>query len=320
MSASKAFQIIGADGVDRDKLRVYDHGVVQTVMASKPDWACGHVLPGAIAVAAPSVRSLLHHVLEQMPTPQKSKSSSEHGSGSFYHFDTYDECLDAYMNHPNKIAQFRPSGDSLQSPNNIGQDIEYAVTGDILDIGRFLTDDPEQWGSMFMGNEIGLYATILVNISVVWSTEAEVIAEHGRRVVRLVDWLENQRIRTEVRGIDINECSAVEIVAKRFEDPLDLNAIAVMSHPDFLRRVGFRIAEYSDTHRSSYGTAVSFARGSLKIPPIPDARQLLIYTEVPDSMREVEANFDYAEKELHDIVESGFSPVEQRTIIAQPER
>lgn len=305
MQGAKAFTMLKEGGVNDVKTNA-KHGVVTAHLKTTPEWAM-YSRENALAISAQSVRSLLHWMQEEMPEPRREGSSSRSGRerGDFYHTKSYEEMMDLFLQRPYEIAQFQEINLDLHSPSAIGNDIEYDVYGDILDIGRFLEDQPEHWGRMMMGNEKGFYATILINCSVVYYIDAELIAHRGQRVVALVDWLESQNIRTEVKAMEHTECGHVEVTVKRFEDPLDLNPIAVVGHPDFLRRTIFRINEYSPTWQSGYGTSTNMREGRMRKPEIEDARNIIIFSEIADEKEELDQAFDSVQREIAEIIESG---------------
>lgn len=61
-------------------------------------------------------------------------------------------------------------------------------------------------------------------------------------------------------GAESSECNHTEVVLKRHDEPLTISDLAVVTHPEFLRRVIFRIIEQSKTFSYGYGSAVMFGQ------------------------------------------------------------
>lgn len=198
------------------------------------------------------LHAFLGFVQNELPTAQFEKHSLkfEHG---FNFFDNYDTAMSVYLKSPQDVRHFDEKDEQIDGGETAGKEVVYDVTGDFLDIGRFIEGDPDNFGSMTAGNPRGRRVNILINLS--WSARVTdgVINARCSRIARLIDWLESQQIRTRVTAIESTACNHVEITVKDFDDVLDLNDIAVVSHSDFLRRPLFRFKEWSNTVTYGYG-------------------------------------------------------------------
>jgi hypothetical protein len=218
----------------------------------------GKTEKGALAIYAPNLNSFLNHVKVAYPEPNRDgHSSSPKGSGSFYSFDSYEQAQDVYLNRPWEVVKFQEIDHTLVSPENEGGDVYFDVTGDYLDVGRFLDGEPEHFGNAYLGNPRGLFITIYASTLSVWHISEQALQRKQQRITALIDWLESQQIRTRLVAINDNSCGDFEVVLKEFHESLNLNPIAVTFHPDYLRRIVFRAMEHSSTWSGGYGSSVS---------------------------------------------------------------
>lgn len=204
-------------------------------------------------------------------TPQKSKSSDKKGrEDGFYTFKSLSEAIDVYENKPDTIRQFSINDDRLERPDSPGKDVSYDVTGDFLDIDRYLTGEPEMFGNAVMGNPKNIFCTINVLTSFVWYTTNEYQLVKQKRILRLVDWLESQGVRCQIIAQDDSDVSFISTVVKEYQDPFNLNDLAVVCHPDWLRRVEFLVMEQSKTWEHGYGNSQTYDRRMLAYKPNPE--------------------------------------------------
>jgi hypothetical protein len=205
------------------------------------------------------VRSFLNYLKENIPKPPAHYSSSEDGGRSdFQVFKTYQEALDTYLNNPSSLVRFDEIEEVLQSFDEIGKDVEYAITGDFIDIARYMEGIPEVFGSLHNGNVRRYRANITINISWVYSVIPQTVNKRLQKILSLVDWLEINNIRCSITAVSSHQCSHVEINVKDYDETLDLRELATVSHSDFLRRMIFRFSEASDTIDGGYGGAYDF--------------------------------------------------------------
>ena len=260
----------------------------------------------AIAVRCESLNAFFTLLEEDMPTAQKGGESDgkKGGYSDFYTLNSYKEALETYRDAPHKVRNFTPKDDHLKAPEGIGTDIFYDVTGDFIDMGRHLEGAPEEFGNMFMGNPYTLFATVVVNLSATWNFTEEAVRIRGERLVRLIDWLESQHIRTNIIGFHSNQCDHLEIVVKRHNEPLNVDAVAAIGHTDFLRRLIFRVIEYSPTFEYGYGTATQMADGRLDMPQI-EYNGMLIFSETHKDIVKIHKNFDEVETKIDTMLQAG---------------
>ncbi len=203
------------------------------------------------------INALLDYQAAHQAVAKQGKSSD--GTGSFYHFKSYAEAVDIYRHKPSEITTFDASDTKILGGTESGNRLIYDVTGDSLDIGRYLDGEPECYGSLSNGNPRGKRVHLLVNLS--WSARVDksVINYRSQRILRLVDWLESQGVRCMVTAINSSETCHMELTVKEYSEPLQITDLAIIAHSDFLRRVIFRFDEYSDTWRSGYGSSYTLS-------------------------------------------------------------
>lgn len=213
------------------------------------------------------VRTFLNFLQDEMSKPKNSGSSSKEGrDDSFNSFSSYDEMMDTYLNHPEKVLTFEEVDEgTIEVWDEIGTNISYDVTGDFVDIGRYMHGVPEVFGSMHDGNPRRYRANLVLNLSWWQGVDHETIDERLKHLVATADWLEINGVRTAITAVSSQECSHAEIVVKDFDEVLDLRELAVVSHSDFLRRAIFRFDEYSETWDYGYGNARVFSHTNLDL-------------------------------------------------------
>lgn len=213
---------------------------------------------GTLFFAADSVPSVFRAIESQGWTPKHAMASNLPGDGEFLIFDDLAHAHHVFLNEPWRIRQFSQKDDKIRAEDNPGNDVFFDVTGDYLDVGRYLEGEPENFGNSIMGNPNRVFADIMVNISAAKWTTAEYIIHKQKRILRLVDWLETYGIRTRVRASLTTDVASLLITIKEHHDPFDLNHLAVAMHPDFMRRTCLLIMEQSRRWEFGYGDAVKF--------------------------------------------------------------
>lgn len=210
--------------------------------------------------------TMLSFVEREMPTALEGKSSDKRDRDDFNAFNNYAEALETFRDHPEKVVEFDPSELRIKDDSEAGNTVDYDVVGDYIDMGRYLEGIPESWGSMHNGNARNRRVNIIINITQMWNIHHKDITHRGERILRLVDALEAGGVRTQIEGVESNECGHTEVILKRHEEPLTITDLAVVAHPEFLRRIIFRINEYSATWDWGYGSAVKLSDALNRAP------------------------------------------------------
>ena len=186
-------------------------------------------------------------------------SSHSKRGGSWTKFNTWDKGLYAMKKTPEVFRNFSESDLRLNDEENAGNDFEYGVSGDFLDIDRVLSGEPEAFGVMKDGTIISRFCQItIVGNHYSMTTQSE-IDEVAQGVLRLVDMLEQNNVRCEIGMVWSNDNSHLEILLKHYNDRLDINDIAVALSADFFRRLDLWWSEHSSTLDYGYGRAEMIA-------------------------------------------------------------
>lgn len=234
--------------------------------------------------------------------PQNGKSSDDRGSGDFHVFENLAAANDVFHNNPESIRQFSIHDEKLVTKDSPGKDVLFDVTGDYVDIDRYLEGIPENFGQAVLGNPKSVFATINILNSAVHWTSPEYMLHKQRRIMRLVDWLEQQDIRCQIVLTEDSEVCYTQIVVKEFGDHFDLNHLAVAMHPDFFRRTMFLIMEQSKTWTWGYGSAIDYDKRMLKYKPNPeDGLYVYVGGYIPfenNNLKKLDEAFDKIEESI----------------------
>lgn len=266
-----------------------------------------------------SVPDVFNTIRDMGWVPQNSKSSDRYEGSDFHTYKNLAEANDVFFNRPETIRQFSINDEKLVSRDSPGKDIQYDVTGDYVDIDRYLEGVPENFGQMIMGNPKSVFATINILNSAVHYTEPEYMLHKQKRIMRLVDWLEAQEIRCQIVLTEDSEVSYTQIVVKEFQDHFDLNHLAVGMHPDFFRRTMFLIMEQSKTWTYGYGSSIEYDKRMLKYRPNPeDGLYVYVGGYIPfdqgknHGIGELDKSFDLIEDNIQRMID------EERTFVDEP--
>lgn len=138
----------------------------------------------------------------------------------------------------------------------------YAIAGQSVDVGRFLSDDPECFRSRSYEEfkSPGRVITLVCSVAFSCSISAEVIMQRGAMICALVDTIEMSGSRVEVicnctvsYGSNNNDRAGkakskgwfeVEVLLKKAQQSLSMVDLAFcLAHPAMLRRMMFSVAE-----------------------------------------------------------------------------
>ena len=259
---------------------------------------------GALVMITDSVQAVFRSFKELNWTPQQGKASDNRGTNDYNKFNSLAEAIDTFTNNPRSVRTFKEEDIKLTAEEAIGKDVEFDVTGDYIDIGRFLEGQPESFGIAHNGNPSNLHATVLFNVSTPWYVSEDLLNHRAARMLRLVDWMESQGVRCQIRAFESTECAHMDIKVKGFEDAVDMNSLAVATHSDFLRRVSFLVAEQSKTWGSGYGNATSFTNRMMSNYVAEQENGLTVFiTEIGSiTTEDIDKNFDKLRDKIIELI------------------
>lgn len=213
-------------------------------------------------------------------------------------FSTYDECLNEIRNKPETFRHFTEADIRIREWEANGNDADFDVTGDFIDIGRALSGEPECFGTMRNGIQTKRFANIVVNGNHACRVDQDWIDHKAERVTRLVDFFEANNVRVNLTIVFSNNNSHLEIVVKQYNDVLDINDVAIALSADFFRRFEFHFSEHSKRHTSNYGRAENLHLQNIK----DDDVDLNILVNSDDRMHptlcDIDKAFDYVEQRI----------------------
>ena len=261
----------------------------------------------ALILTTDSVKAVFNAINQMKWKPAREESSNERGTrDGFYTFSSLQEAVDTYSTNPQSIRTFTEEAVKLTAEESIGKEVRFDVNGDYIDIGRFLDGEPECFGVAHQGNPTGLYTTIIMNLSAVAHVSADAMNHRQARILRLVDWMESQGVRCQIRGFISTACSHMDIRVKNFDESVDMNALAVVSHGDFLRRINFVVDENSDTWTWGYGSPrvfSSYMTRHYKADPA-DGLTVFIGDQSHSDKGDIDKAFDTLRDKITELIES----------------
>lgn len=247
--------------IPQDNLKVIDSGEGYTISeVSSTPRHLRYLEPGTLVTVFDGVDTALDFITEKMPEPKRGNSSVATGRDGFNAFATYDEAMTTFRSNPESITHFDPAEIRIKDESEAGSSVEYDVTGDFIDMGRYMEGIPESLGTMHNGNARNRRVNVIINLNQWAGIDHKAIAHRGERILRFIDALEGGGIRCQLVGIESSECDHVEVTIKKHDEPLTIADLAVITHPEFLRRAIFRIIEHSKTFSYNYGSARDFGR------------------------------------------------------------
>lgn len=196
-------------------------------------------------------------VSRNVPREQlKANSSHDTGRRDFFWTERYEDAqalaISGWADGTARVASQRDrfaafiSAAKAIKAKSFGWDVE----GQFVDVGRFLSGEPECFGTEFDNGESisGRVCSIRLNACVSGAISADTICARGVTVLVAVDLLEACGIRCEVTVSAATQTSALQldsnVVVKKAGDAVDLDKLSFcIAHPSFFRRFGFRFCE-----------------------------------------------------------------------------
>lgn len=230
----------------------------------------------------------------------RGRGMSEDYEPGFHTFQTWDEAVDTFRNHPERVVKFDPAELVIKDNSEAGQEVDYDVVGDYIDMGRHMEGIPESWGSMHNGNARNRRVNITVHSNYTGSTSQHIVKHRSERIIRLIDALEAGGVRTQLTVVWSNDCAHTEIIVKKHEETLNIADIAVVTNPDWHRRLQFRLVEHS---RDGFGYGMSNLFTDAVTPEMLEDEQLNSETGIfigntLYGIEQIDQRFDQLEKLL----------------------
>ncbi len=256
----------------------------------------------ALVVLSDGTSATMSYIQSDMPEAKQSRSSTKLPTSDWCDL-TYAQTLDIFTHNPSKVRNFTEKDAALTGGDAGGIRLQHDVTGDALDVGRYLDGEPECFASLDNGQPRAKRVHIIVNAGYIHNVQNKSILRRQKRLVRLIDWLESQNVRCQVTALSSSQTGHFEVIVKQYHDPLDLNDVAITMHTAWYRRLYFRFAEYSPTWQGGYGTPRSIDDALQSNPSLlhsDDANELVVYvgSDFADFQDEINPAFDTLETDI----------------------
>lgn len=193
------------------------------------------------AIVAPNIRAFVDYVSQHKP---KTGSSTYTHNGGWYGTKSLDQAIDLFRN---KRHELLPKGFQQKYIKNInanGIDVEYNVTGDYLDMGRYMSGEPEVFGTNINGDLTGKVVSVYINASVSASYDAEDVMLGAEKLAEVTNALYVSGARVSTTFISAEETQWIEVKLNDFGDPLNPVDLVAVASPSFIRRLCFAVNNY----------------------------------------------------------------------------
>lgn len=193
------------------------------------------------AVYAPNINALVDYVSKHIP---KDGSSIEVGDKEWFGTSSLERAIDLFRNNRSGLL---PKGFKQHKINNVhslGIDVEFDVTGDYLDIGRYMSGEPEVFGVNINGDLTGKVVSVYINASVTAHWSAEEVMQGAEKLAETINALYISGAKVSTTFMSAEETQWIEVKLNDFGDPLDPVDLIAVASPAFIRRLCFAINNY----------------------------------------------------------------------------
>jgi hypothetical protein len=222
------------------------------------------------AIVAPNIRAFVDYVSNHKP---KSGSSTYTHNNGWYGTKSLDQAIDLFRN---KRHELLPKGFQQKYIKNIhtsGIDVEYNVTGDYLDMGRYMSGEPEVFGTNINGDMTGKVVSVYINASVSASYDAEDVMLGAEKLAEIINALYISGARVSTTFMSAEETQWIEVKLNDFGDPLNPVDLVAVASPSFIRRLCFAVNNYHDV--TTAGSIVDVLNGHRDI--LNKGEDLVVY-------------------------------------------
>lgn len=222
------------------------------------------------AIVAPNIRSFVDYVSQHKPKVGSSAYTSNDG---WYGTKSLDQAIDLFRN---KRHELLPKGFQQKYIKNInanGVDVEYNVTGDYLDMGRYMSGEPEVFGTNINGDLTGKVVRVYINASVSASYDAEDVMLGAEKLAEVINALYVSGAKVSTTFMSAEETQWIEVKLNDFGDPIDPVDLIAVASPSFIRRLCFAVNNYHNV--TTAGSIVDVLNGHRDI--LNKGEDLVVY-------------------------------------------
>ena len=222
------------------------------------------------AIVAPNIRAFVDYVSQHKP---KTGSSTYTHNGGWYGTKSLDQAIDLFRNKRHELLPKGFQQKYIKNVNANGIDVEYNVTGDYLDIGRYMSGEPEVFGTNINGDLTGKVVSVYINASVSASYDADDVILGAEKLAEVINALYVSGARVSTTFMSAEETQWIEVKLNEFGDPLNPVDLVAVASPSFIRRLCFAVNNYFDV--STHGSIVDVLNGHRDI--LNKGEDLVVY-------------------------------------------
>lgn len=189
--------------------------------------------------------------------PDTSRASRRQGEVSFFGTKDFASAIhQAKYGWPEGLRQIQKLADSIKTlvaaKATLKSDTFYSTSGACVDVGRYLSGEPEDMLEFEMTESAGKKIfTVTLNVAASACVHADTLYNRGAAVIALVDLLEKAGYSCEIMAVDPRERNGklcvVRVPVKVAGQHLDQDRLAfAVASPSFLRRLLFSCNERED--------------------------------------------------------------------------
>lgn len=201
------------------------------------------------AIVAPNIRAFVDYVSQHKP---KDGSSTYTDNDGWYSTRSLDQAIDLFRNKRHELLPKCFQQKYIKNVNANGIDVEYNVTGDYLDMGRYMSGEPEVFGTNINGDLRGKVVSVYINASVSARYDAEDVMLGAEKLAEIINALYISGARVSTTFMSAEETQWIEVKLNDFGDPLNPVDLVAVASPSFIRRLCFAVNNYHSvpTHGS----------------------------------------------------------------------
>ena len=226
--------------------------------------------PRRPALVAPSISALVDYVSNHKP---KIGSSTYIHNQEWYGTRSLDQAIDLFKYKRHLLLPKGFQQKYIKNINANGIDVEYNVTGDYLDIGRYMSGEPEVFGTNINGDLTGKVIRVYINASVSAVYGAQEIMTGAEKLAEIINALYVSGARVSTTFMSAEETQWIEVKLNDFGDPLSPVDLVAVASPSFIRRLCFAVNNYHDV--STHGSIVDVLNGHRDI--LNKGEDLVVY-------------------------------------------
>lgn len=193
------------------------------------------------AIVAPNIRAFVDYVSRHKP---KAGSSTYTYNDGWYGTKSLDQAIDLFRNKRNELLPKGFQQKYIKNINANGIDVEYNVTGDYLDMGRYMSGEPEVFGTNINGDLTGKVVSVYINASVSAIYDAEDVILGAEKLAEVINALYVSGARVSTTFMSAEETQWIEVKLNDFGDPINPVDLIAVASPAFIRRLCFAINNY----------------------------------------------------------------------------